>query len=336
MLKLSIIIPVYDVEKYISDCLLSIYNQQLKETEFEVIIINDGSPDNSKDILLEFKKNHKNIHFIDQENQGVSSARTKGLDVASGTYILFIDPDDTIYENSLHLILDRAFNDNLDVLYLNIELFNESGKHNDSIKELGNEEIILDGISHPRRTYLSTLYKRETIGNIRFIKGVTRGQDSLFNAMVQSIAKRCSYCSIPYYKYLIRTTSSRQYVMTETAFQGCIIAIESLNQFKNTHFINANKLQNEYFDSVVLIFVRRTLEWSIVPDLNKERFLIIKKVLKQNNLKHLIHSISSEFKTFDKTFTVFYLYNNLKNKYYSFLRFGSKIKRSLTNFFKKQ
>ena len=96
MKKLSIILPVYNVEKFLPDCLDSIYNQDIAEDEFEIIAVIDGSPDNSKAVLLNYSKIHKNITLIEQENSGVSVARNNGLRNATGKYIWFIDPDDLI------------------------------------------------------------------------------------------------------------------------------------------------------------------------------------------------------------------------------------------------
>src|SRR6476660_2919137 len=124
-MKVSVIIPVFKVEDYLAACLDSILVQGFKPDEYEVIIINDGSPDNSKQIALDYCAKHSNFIFIDQQNQGVSVARSAGLDRASGDYIAFIDPDDTIYPDSLQKIVNRAIKDNLDVMYLTLDVFDE-------------------------------------------------------------------------------------------------------------------------------------------------------------------------------------------------------------------
>ncbi len=330
-MKLSIIIPVYNVEKYIAKCIDSIVEQQLQPNDYEIIIINDGSPDNSKNVIEQYQIKHPHILFLNQENQGVSVARNKGLDVAKGKYILFIDPDDAVHENSIHKILEVATTNDLDILYLSLELYDEDNNYLYLYEKCGEEGIISNGIIHPRRTFPATLYKKETIGKIRFFKGITRGQDSVFNAMVQSIALKCSYCSIPYYKYLQRETSSRQFVGNNNAFNGCLIAIKELENFSNKNFSNANNYVIDYFNSVKLIFLQRAIEWNIMPNLDKKRFKKIKLFLKENNLNPMTITISSKFKFFKSSYFQFFCYHYTLKKYHSILAFLSKTKRKLFN-----
>lgn len=108
MLKLSIIVPVYKVEKYIRSCIESIFMQGLDDEEFEIIIINDGTPDNSMGVIEDIINQHKNIKVINQENQGLSVARNKGIVAARGEYILMSDSDDLLIYNSLKPLLEKA------------------------------------------------------------------------------------------------------------------------------------------------------------------------------------------------------------------------------------
>ncbi len=105
-MQLSIIIPVYKVEKYIRDTLQSIYRQQYDENLFEVIVINDGTPDDSMRIVAEFTNKHANLHIINQKNQGLSCARNAGLKIAQGEYVWFVDSDDTVTEESIVQVLE--------------------------------------------------------------------------------------------------------------------------------------------------------------------------------------------------------------------------------------
>jgi glycosyltransferase involved in cell wall biosynthesis len=115
-LKLSIIIPVYNVENHISTCIQSICNQDINEKDYEILIIDDGSTDNSINIALHFERKYTNIHVYSQKNEGVGSARNKGISLAKGKYIYFIDPDDYLADNVLDLILFYAEKNNLQIL----------------------------------------------------------------------------------------------------------------------------------------------------------------------------------------------------------------------------
>ena len=96
-IKISVVIPVYNTEKYLKKCIESIVNQSLKE--IEIIIVNDGSPDNSYQIIEEYKEKDRRIIAVNQENGGISSARNKGIELAKGEYIIHIDSDDWIEQD---------------------------------------------------------------------------------------------------------------------------------------------------------------------------------------------------------------------------------------------
>jgi len=104
-MTLSIVIPVYNVEQYISSTLDSIYCQEFEESLFEVIIVNDGTPDNSMSIVEEYASKHANLRIINQENQGLSGARNTGLAAAQGEYVWFVDSDDRVTEGSMDLVI---------------------------------------------------------------------------------------------------------------------------------------------------------------------------------------------------------------------------------------
>ena len=114
-IDLSIIIPVYNSEKYLKECLDSIFNNKTKY-KYEVICINDGSTDKSLEILEKYKKNHKNLIIINQDNSGAASARNKGLDNAVGKYIAFIDSDDYIANNYIEKLLGIAIKQDTDIV----------------------------------------------------------------------------------------------------------------------------------------------------------------------------------------------------------------------------
>ena len=92
--KISVIIPVYNVEKYIRECLDSVLEQSLKD--IEIICVNDGSTDSSRNILLEYRKKDSRVIVLDKQNGGLSSARNSGIDIAQGKYVLFLDSDDLL------------------------------------------------------------------------------------------------------------------------------------------------------------------------------------------------------------------------------------------------
>jgi len=127
MISLSIIIPVFNVEKYIHACLESIYCQGLDERCFQVIIVNDGTTDNSIEVIQDIIYQHHNIIVIEQENQGSWVARNTGMTKASGEYILFADPDDLLIDNSLQPLLDKALETKADIVVADYLEMNDEG-----------------------------------------------------------------------------------------------------------------------------------------------------------------------------------------------------------------
>lgn len=122
MLKLSFILPCYNVERYIPDCLNSIYDQDLPEGEFEVICVNDCSTDGTREVIMGHAGRHSNLTLIDHDrNLTAGGARNTGMDLAQGKYIWFVDPDDVLKPHCLPGLLDRCEKNNLDILMFNFE-----------------------------------------------------------------------------------------------------------------------------------------------------------------------------------------------------------------------
>ncbi len=121
-IKVSVIIPIYNVEKYLRECLDSVVNQTLKD--IEIICVNDGSTDNSLEILKEYKQKDKRIKLISQKNYGAGVARNTGLNIANGEYLAFIDGDD-FYENDFcRQMYDKAVDTNSDVVICQAQNYN--------------------------------------------------------------------------------------------------------------------------------------------------------------------------------------------------------------------
>ena len=116
MTKLSIIVPVYNVEKYVRPCIESIFKQGLDDTDFEVIIVNDGSTDHSMEMIENIIAQHNNITVINQENLSLSVARNNGISAAKGEYILMPDSDDLLIENRLKPLLEKALETKVDLV----------------------------------------------------------------------------------------------------------------------------------------------------------------------------------------------------------------------------
>ena len=124
---LSIIVPLYNSSKWLPKCLNSLLNQDIPAEAYEILVINDGSPDDSKAIADKYAAEHNNIRVFSKENGGTSSARNVGILNAEGKYLYFVDPDDYILENSLRMILQIMAKKDLDVLRFGYSEVDEQG-----------------------------------------------------------------------------------------------------------------------------------------------------------------------------------------------------------------
>ena len=202
MTKLSIIVPVYNVERYIRPCIESIFKQGLNENDYEVIIVNDGTPDKSMEMIDDIINLHKNITVINQENQGLSGARNNGIKIAKGEYILMPDSDDLLIENSLKPLLEKALETKVDLVVA--DFFNMTDKEIDEFykeefkqpklqfKKVVGEHIYLE-LLNPLQCYVwRTLYRREFIVKeyLTFYPGI-RYQDIPFTNECYLKANNC-------------------------------------------------------------------------------------------------------------------------------------------------
>lgn len=184
-MKISVIVPVYNTEKYLKKCLESIINQSLKE--IEIIIVNDCSTDNSLKIIKKYIEKDKRIILIDKvKNEGVSSARNSGINIAKGKYILFIDSDDWIERNCLKEMYEIAEKSKSDIVisdfyfdYEGVKIFYYSDQYGETGSILKNKKVIENLTKNSSASVWNKLVKREIYlkNNIRFPEETSMGED---------------------------------------------------------------------------------------------------------------------------------------------------------------
>jgi len=149
-IELSVILPVYNVEKYLPKCIETLTNWQAPYVEY--IFVNDGSQDGSRDLILQYAQQDKRIRLIDKENGGCASARNRGIEEAKGRYIGFVDPDDFVDETMFRRLFERAMLGNYELTYCGYkEYYEESGQV---------EPVLNDCLSEP---YLSGTYREDKV-----------------------------------------------------------------------------------------------------------------------------------------------------------------------------
>lgn len=210
---ISFIIPVYNTAKYLDKCFASILNQGIDEETFEVIIINDGSTDNSEQIINEWRQKIKHYKIIHTPNNGLGSARNIGINISVGKYIFFVDSDDYILDRSLKKLFASAESSDIDIIGFNWEFVYANGK---TSQQKGNKipyDSILSGAEYMSQYSLKAgvcfyLYKGDFLRKTPLLmpEGIYH-EDELFLPKAFTYAKQIVFVDQTIYAYCQREDS---------------------------------------------------------------------------------------------------------------------------------
>ena len=256
MSDISIVIPIYNVEKYLRKCLDSVYSLNLDNKE--VVLVNDGSTDTSINILNEFKNKYPNkTKLITQKNQGLSEARNIGIKNSNGKYILFIDSDDFIIPTETEEFINFGLDKKVDILIGNYrEYYNENYIVQKSFynldKNLEKEGIffIENGVKNKcfRFAVWQNIYRKNFLleNNLFFKKGLLH-EDSLFTPEAFFYAKKVRCFNKKFYFYRKNNLESITQTVNKKNYEHMLYTIIKLLEFKKS-----NNIENNYFNRIVL------------------------------------------------------------------------------------
>ena len=222
--KLSIIVPVYKVEQYLPKCVDSLLHQDLLPGEYEIILVDDGSPDLCGDICEEYAVRFSNIKVVHRENGGLSAARNTGVDVAQGQYIQFVDPDDYLEPNVLKALVDKMEDEGLDLIRFNYQNVNvqyevfEPNKVSKPYVDYHDESC--DGLTFLTERLGFGCYawqfmiRNELLEGCRFKEGIYI-EDTEWTPRLLMKAQRVTSTKLMVYNYLFREGSITQSVDEE-------------------------------------------------------------------------------------------------------------------------
>ena len=205
----SIIIPVYNLEKYIKHCLESVVNQTYKE--LEIICIDDGSTDGSAEIIKSMAANDPRIKYIYQENAGVSAARNKGLDTATGEYVMFVDGDDYIHYQMVDAFAIEAQKNGADVVLSNLKNVRDYYFNFEKYDFYSSSIVKLEDLYYKFKcgySVIGNMISRSLIDKVRFFTDISIGEDGCFMMMVCPKAKKLLLMDQYYYFYFFRENSA--------------------------------------------------------------------------------------------------------------------------------
>lgn len=286
--KVSVVVPIYNVENFLEEALNSIINQTLKE--IEIILVNDGSTDNSFKIIEKYQNKDKRIKVINQENQGLSGARNSGLYIAKGKYIYFMDSDDLIEKKTLEICFDKAEKEGLEVLCFDAEVFS-------------NEDIKISGFNYNRKEVLASkirsgsdffeelleknIYKSPVWLNfisLNYLKHIKLKfyprilhEDELFTPLLLIQANRVNYLPKNFFKRRVRSGSIMTSNKNEKNICGYITVCNELLKFKN-------EISDKRIKNLLNVRVSQLVNTivSVIEILDKEKKIKYKKYILDN------------------------------------------------------
>ncbi len=307
-MELSIIVPIYNVEDYLEECLKSLYN--IKNIKLEIILVNDGSKDNSFKIMKKFKETHpEKTVLINKKNGGLSSARNAGMEAAVGEYITFIDSDDFVDSDKFEKFFKEGQKDKLDVMVGNMRYYTPEKTGNslfrsDIVKNSG----IVNGIDFfwnlfqkPkcfREEVVDDIYKREFLlkNNIWFNENIVH-EDSEFTPLVYLKAETVRYIDRAFYFYRQRTGSIMNKVSEKSMTSLEMICERFFDEYKKLDSAKGKEVLSALILSFYSVVVYKRYngagDWKRVHKRYKELYRELK-----NNKKF-------EFEEFLLSFSVF-------------------------------
>lgn len=327
---ISVIVPVYRVENYINNCIDSIINQTY--SNLEIILVDDGSPDNSGKICDEYAEKDTRIKVIHKCNGGVSSARNVGLNNAKGEWVTFVDADDWIEDNFCHILIEKATQSGADIASCgyNRIVNNALEKINVCDKDilLNSKEYLIKSLN-PQTGFgfcHMKLIKKECFNNIIFDENISVGEDALFNIMLSSRIIKAVLVGKTLYNYRINSQSvvkkyDKNYVQK---YLAGIYAIKKY-VFKSQ---NDYEIEQNYYNFVAYHVLLIAVNYCFHPDNNDENKInLLKKICTCNELKQGIEKSNYNNLSLTRKITLF----TIKHKLYYFTAVICKYRQKQNN-----
>lgn len=246
-MQFSIIVSVYKAEKYIHSCIESILTQQCKD--FELLLIDDGSPDKSGEICDDYARADKRIRVFHQQNKGVSAARNTGLDNATGRYILFVDADDMLYPNALSVLKQKLDTSDINIDFIQFSLNNEYNIYETDDKF----SDILNSIDYVQAGTMNvciggSLFNNDIIkiNHLQFNEQIKYAEDQLFIFDYLKYSKSNIRINDVLYFYRINSSSAVRNMNSEEVIKS----IKTLDDYKR-----ANGLSDIILSNQILVFI---------------------------------------------------------------------------------
>lgn len=309
-IKVSVIVPVYNVEKFIDKCLNSLVKQSLKE--IEIIVVNDGSPDNSQKIIDKYvKKYPEKVQSFIKENGGQGSARNYGLKKASGEYIGYVDSDDFVEKDMYKKLYNKAKENNYDIVVCGNYNVSEDYQNKNIDAFINNYNTDLENIFFGKMAVWNKIYKRDIlIKNKLEFKEKVWYEDLAFTLKAIMNSNTFAFIDEPLYDYLIREGST----MNNSNVQRNLEILDAFNDILS--YIQHNK-KEEYFSKIEFLAIDHIYISAIVRVLKAEaddkvKRETINKLIDYMNKKFPNYKNNKYINTLSKNRKIIYKLINIK------------------------
>lgn len=270
-IKVSVIVPIYNTEKFLKKCIDSIVNQTLEE--IEIILINDGSTDNSYIICDEYSKKYpQKIKYINNKNIGCSATRNLGINLAKGEYIAFVDSDDYINKNMYKEMYEKAKKEDLDIVICGINYLTQKAYLiKKSIPQ--NIKSKIDYLSHENRIAnpVNKLIKKKIIKNTLFPKNIHYAEDIVFCFKIILKTNKIGHIEKVYYNYIYHNNNS---IFNLEKRSDIFIAFKELyNYLVEENYINDKKILRKFYKNFNFYAIKGVFFMLLNPKLvSKEKY----------------------------------------------------------------
>lgn len=308
---ISVIIPVYNVEQYLRQCVDSVLAQTY--TNYEILLVDDGSTDNSGEICDEYSRKDSRIKVIHQKNAGLSEARNRGFNPANGEYVYFLDSDDWIKAETLYALAQKAYQDNADIVFFDSMSFEDSEKgyqipqrYIRKCEYSTNKGLTVFDKMQTHKEFHSAvplLFFRKTFlveSGIRFYPGILY-EDMLFAFEALTKADIVAQCKEAFYQRRYRNHSITQSKVSEKNFVSASIVYKELVSFSEQEGIFDNDSVQKFISRCAYRFIDIYSQLSLDEKEDENRLLyqrLIEDVQKHNGFgdKALIQRCKSKFR----------------------------------------
>ena len=304
MKKISVIIPMYNVEKHLETCVSSVLDQEMEDKDFEILMINDGSPDDSEKVAKKLASSIPIIKIISQKNKGLGGARNTGIKNAVGEFLIFLDADDVLFKRSLKNLIQISEKDQLEILEFGANKINNEGLVISSIQKNSNGEIY-NGIDYYKLIkYMGSacnkIYNRKFLieNDLWFLEHIY-GEDFEFNTRVLFFTNRIRAVSIIGAEFLQTANSITRSTDKKTKkkyLRSYFKILQNITSFKTNVISNHdNRIEDFFLERLTLTNIN-IFYMMLKHNFTYLEMVSVKKELEEKNMLFLNHKVTDKYK----------------------------------------